>query len=131
MTGLAVCMRAYIFAGTVAPISSSALVSCVAIVGDRRRAPEPRVLPLLVEDRVAVVEGVERLRQAERVLREHRQLERPDRLLDDVVEPRRFEDETPEIERFVAVAVQQVAGDAAQRGEDAGLVESARAPSAC
>ena len=48
---------AYIFAGTVAPISSSALVSCAAVVGDGGGAPQPGVRPLLVEDRIAVIEA--------------------------------------------------------------------------
>ena len=50
-----------------------------------------------------MVEAVERLRQAERVLRQHRQLERPHRLIDDVVEARGFEHQAPEIVRLVVV----------------------------
>ena len=47
-----------------------------------------------------MIEGAEGLCQGERVLRHHRQFQRPHGLIDDVIEPARFEHEAPE---FVAV----------------------------
>ena len=49
-----------------------------------------------------MIDGVERLRQAERVLREHRRFERADRLDDDLVQPRRFERQAPQRVAVVA-----------------------------
>src|SRR5690606_28086357 len=62
-----------------------------------RRAPEPRIVALLAKDGLTMVEGVERLRQAERVLRQERQLERTDGGIHDFVESRRLEHEAPEL----------------------------------
>ena len=64
-------------------------------VRDARSAPPAARSVLLVEDRIPMVERVEQLREPERVLREDGEFERADRLLDDLVEPRGFEDERP------------------------------------
>src|SRR6185295_6775371 len=58
------------------------------IEADRRRAPEPRILALLVEDWKAVIERVELLSEMKCVLGEDRQLERAHCLIDHFVEPR-------------------------------------------
>ncbi len=52
---------------------------------------------------LAVIERVEGLRQAERELRDERQLERTDRDLDHLVETRGLEDQTPELVGLVAL----------------------------
>ena len=44
-----------------------------------------------------MVERVEQLREPERVLGQHRELERPHHLIDDLVEPRRLEHQRPEV----------------------------------
>ena len=66
-------------------------------VDHRRRPPSPDVVALLVEDRGAVVERVERLRQREGVFRQDRELQRADDLLDDLVEPGGLEHQRPEL----------------------------------
>ena len=55
-----------------------------------------------------MVERVEHLRQPERVLRQHREFERPDDLLDDFVEPGGLEDQRPEL--VAAVGAVELAG---------------------
>src|SRR5262245_29052664 len=72
-----------------------------AIVSDGGGAPHLRVTTFLVEDRVAVVERVERLCQAECVLGQHREFQRANRLIDDLVEAGSLEDEAPQVVRFV------------------------------
>jgi len=64
---------------------------------DGRRTPDPGVRVLLVQDWVAMVEGVERLRQAEGVLGHDRELQRAHRLVDDLVEPCRIQDQPPDL----------------------------------
>ena len=71
-----------------------------------------------------MVEAVELLRQAERVLRDDRQLQRPHRLVHDVVEPRGLEHEAPELVRVVAAVGDRVRAGDGQRRDDAGGVES-------
>ena len=70
------CAASYIRGGTAMPIRSSARVSCCAEIRHRRGAPPPHVVALFVEDRRAMIEGVEDLRQPERVLGQHREFER-------------------------------------------------------
>ena len=103
---------AYIFAGTAAH-QLERLRQLRAVVGDRGGAPESARLALLVEDRIAVVEAVERLRQAERVFGDDRQLQRANRLVDDLVEPRGFEHQPPELVRVVAAASERSAAPTA------------------
>src|SRR5262245_20467303 len=55
---------------------------------DGGRTPPAGVLALLVEDGILVIEAVERLGKAERVLRDDGELEGPHRLFDDFVQPR-------------------------------------------
>src|SRR5215207_2878053 len=59
--------------------------------------PAPDVLPLFIDDRGAVIEGVEELSQPEAVLGQHGELERADDLFDDLVEPRGFEYQRPQL----------------------------------
>ena len=69
-----------------------------------------------------VVEGVERLRQPECVLREHRELERRDHLIDDLIEPRRLEHQCPEL---MAVVTGQLTGwQLGQRRDEGRFVEA-------
>ena len=77
-----------------------------AHVRDAGGPPAFPILALLVQDRVAMIEPVEQLREAERILRQHREFEGAQHLLDDVVEARRLEDEVPE--RVVVFAVELI-----------------------
>ena len=79
----------YIRAGTSIPIRASARVELVPDVRHGGGAPAFQLRALLAENRVAVVEGVEHLGEAERVLRQAGELERPHHLIDHVVQPRR------------------------------------------
>ena len=92
----------YIRVGTSIPIRSSARVSCARTYATPAARQRFRSASLLVEDRIAVIERVEQLREPERVLRQHREFERPHDLLDDVVETRRLEDDRPEVVRSVS-----------------------------
>src|SRR5262245_5518815 len=56
-------------------------------VDERGRAPTAHVMPILLQNGRFVVEAVEHLRQAKRVFRKHREFERTNDLLDDVVQP--------------------------------------------
>jgi hypothetical protein len=60
------------------------------------RTPTTSVGLLLVQDREAMVIGVERLGQAKGVLRQNRKLQRPNDLVDDLVQPCRIQDESPQ-----------------------------------
>jgi hypothetical protein len=55
-------------------------------VRDAAGPPEPPVGPFLGEDRIAMIETVEHLRETKRVLRQPRELQRADDLIDDLVE---------------------------------------------
>ena len=113
----------HILGGTSTPIRSSAVRQLIAHVNDRCRTPPAHIVTLLVEDRSAVIEGVERLRKRERILREHRELQRADHLLDDFVQPRGIEHERPELVAAV-VAVELAGRDVAQGLEQRGFVET-------
>src|SRR5207248_1517998 len=65
-------------------------------IRDARRTPELSIRAFFLEDRVAMIERVEHLREAEGVLRQGRELQRLHNLFDDLVESRRFEDEGPQ-----------------------------------
>ena len=118
MTGIS-----YILGGTAMPMRSSARVSCARKYADAGGAPQPGVGLLLIEDRVPVIEAVEHLRQTERVFREHREFQRPNDLLDDFIEARRFEDERPQI---VAAALARELGRAPGRRACANTPASSR-----
>src|SRR5919197_3469247 len=72
-----------------------------AVISDAGGTPAFPVGPLLVDDRIPMVERVEPLRETEGVFRQNGELQRPYDLLDDVVEPRRFEDDRPQVVTIV------------------------------
>ena len=114
----------YIRAGTATPIRSSTRVSCwrkYATAAARHRRTSSRSSLRIWR---LVVERVEHLRQPEAVLGEHRKLQRPHHLFDDVVEARGFEDQVPQlvVARSIGVGRRRAAARAsiaASSGRDA------------
>src|SRR3954452_17151125 len=74
------------------------------VVCDGSGSPDACLLTLLVENRVAMIEAVERLREAERVFRQNRELERSNGLIHHIVQPCGLEYEAPKIEGLIARA---------------------------
>src|SRR6185369_1268957 len=79
----------------------------IAHVNDPRRAPPLSAFAALIENRRAagrkIVKRAERLRERERVLRQYRELQRPNHLVDDFIEPRRLQNKRPELMTIGAV----------------------------
>ena len=92
----------YILAGTAMPMRSSARVSCARTYAMPAARQARTSRPLLVQNRRLVIEAIERLREAERVLGQHRELQRAHDLLDDLVEPGRIEHQAPQLVAFRA-----------------------------
>ena len=67
-----------------------------AEIGDARRAPALPLDAFFVEDRGAVIERVEQLREAKRVLRQDGELQRSHHLFDNLVEAGRLEHQPPQ-----------------------------------
>src|SRR5688500_12596028 len=95
----------------------------VAEVDDRCRAPASYVVALLGEDWRPMVDRVERLCEREGVLGEHRELERPDDLFDDLVQPGSLQHQRPELVAAV-LASELPGGDLVERIEQRPLVEA-------
>ena len=69
------------------------------------RPPQLSIGPILVQNRVFVVERAEQLRQAKRVFSQPREFQRADDLLDDLVETGCLQHYRPQIVRRIAGSV--------------------------
>src|SRR5262245_10189682 len=91
-------------------------------VRDAGCAPPLSIEILFPQDRRAMVERIEQLREPEGVLRQHRKLERPHHLFDDIVEARCLEYHGPET--MVALVRELLRADAVESAYDFGFGES-------
>ena len=87
----------HIRAGTAMPIRSSARVSCARKYATPAARHTRTSDTFLVQDRRVMIERIELLRQTERPLGQHRELERPHHLFDDFIEPGRLEHQRPQV----------------------------------
>ena len=108
----------YIRDGTSIPIRSSARVSCVRKYATPAARHRFRSIWSSLRIGIAMIERVEQLREAEGVLRQRREFERPHHLIDDFVEPRRLEHERPQVARLSGQFVRR---RAVERADDIGV----------